>query len=409
MLLQKAFSRKPINNQARRMLSPIMHQHPGNQYQLQFDSMQISSSGYPYSIPPPPMYAVSGALHGNIVPSAGLTTEACANKSIMRAIRVQRFGGPEVLEVDNNVSIPEIKENQVLVRIVYAGVNPVETYIREGQYARLPDLPYTPGSDAAGFVHQVGKNVTSLKVGDRVFVSGTSGNSGSYAEYVVSDATYVFPLHPRLSFAQGAALGVPFFTAYKALIIRAQTKPGEKVLVHGASGAVGNAAVQIARAIGAVVVGTAGTKEGMDVVTNCGAHHVFNHNHKNYDKKMVEHLGSGFDVIIEHLANINLGQDVQMLREGARVMIVGCRGTVSINPRHLMAPEASIQGVALGSTSPAQWTEMGAAIVAGVEAGWVNPVINKEYNMDQASQVHHDIIHSNGAKGKLVLKVSDEQ
>ena len=75
-----------------------------------------------------------------------------------------RFGGPEVLEVDNNVSIPEIKENQVLVRIVYAGVNPVETYIREGQYARLPDLPYTPGSDAAGFVHQVGKNVTSLKV-----------------------------------------------------------------------------------------------------------------------------------------------------------------------------------------------------------------------------------------------------
>ena len=90
MLLQKAFSRKPINNQARRMLSPIMHQHPGNQYQLQFDSMQISSSGYPYSIPQPPMYAVSGALHGNIVPSAGLTTEACANKSIMRAIRVQR-------------------------------------------------------------------------------------------------------------------------------------------------------------------------------------------------------------------------------------------------------------------------------------------------------------------------------
>ena len=164
--------------------------------------------------------------------------------------------------------------------------------------------------------------------------SSNSGNSGSYSEFVISDSTYVFPLHPRLSFAQGASLGVPFFTAYKALILRANTRPGETVLIHGASGAVGTAAVQIARALGAVVVGTAGTKEGMDVVTKCGAHHVFNHNHKLYEKKMVEHLGSGFDVIIEHLANINLGHDLQMLKEGARVMIVGCRGAVSINPRY---------------------------------------------------------------------------
>ena len=174
-----------------------------------------------------------------------------------------------------------------------------------------------------------------LQVGDRVFVVGSniSNNSGSYAEFVVTDSTYVFPLHPRLSYAQGASLGVPFFTAYKALVLRAQTKPGETVLVHGASGAVGTAAVQIARAMGALVVGTAGTKEGMDVVSQCGAHHVFNHNHKNYDKKMVDHLGAGFDVIIEHLANINLGHDIQMIQPGARVMIVGCRGSVNINPR----------------------------------------------------------------------------
>ena len=111
-----------------------------------------------------------------------------------------------------------------------------------------------------------------LQVGDRVFVVGSniSNNTGSYAEFVVTDSTYVFPLHPRLSYAQGASLGVPFFTAYKALVLRAQTKPGETVLVHGASGAVGTAAVQIARAMGALVVGTAGTKEGMDVVTKVG-------------------------------------------------------------------------------------------------------------------------------------------
>jgi len=257
-------------------------------------------------------------------------------------------------------------------------------------------------------VHQLGEGVSSLKVGDRVFVAGTSTNSGSYAQFVVSDATYVFPLHERLSFAQGASLGVPFFTAYKALILRARTRPGEVVLVHGASGAVGTAAVQIARALGATVVGTAGTKEGMDVVLKCGAHHVFNHNHKNYEKKMVELLGTGFDVIVEHLANINLGHDLQMLKSGARVMVVGCRGTVNINPRHLMPIEASISGVALGASTKADWVEMGAAIVAGMEAGWVSPVINQEYSMDEVQQIHHDIMHSKGAKGKLVLKVADQ-
>merc|ERR1719427_1411483 len=267
---------------------------------------------------------------------------------LMRAVLVHRFGGPEVLEVESEVAVPEPGDDQVLVRVVCAGVNPVETYIREGQYAKLPELPYTPGTDAAGDVERVGKNVTTVKEGDRVFVVGSnnSNNTGSYAQFVVTDSTYVFPLHPRLSYAQGASLGVPFFTAYKALVLRAQTRPGETVLVHGASGAVGTAAVQIARALGATVVGTAGTKEGMDVVSKCGAHHVFNHNHKNYDKKMVEHLGTGFDVIIEHLANINLGHDVQMIKDRARVMIVGCRGAVSINPRHLMLPEASVRGVA---------------------------------------------------------------
>jgi len=375
-----------------KMLSPMIPQH-----QPLFPPQYLDSNGYPiaYAHPGPPLASMSSMS---------------LNGLNMKSVRVHRFGGPEVLQVDSNVPIPEVGDDQVLIRVIFAGVNPVETYIREGQYSKLPELPYTPGSDAAGYVQQLGRNVTNLKIGDRVFVSGSSSssNSGSYSQYVVSDSTYVFPLHPRLSFAQGASLGVPFFTAYKALILRAQTKPGETVLIHGASGAVGTAAVQIARALGAIVVGTAGTKEGMDVVSRCGAHHVFNHNHKSYDKKMVEHLGTGFDVIIEHLANINLGHDVQMLKEKARVMIVGCRGAVNINPRHLMLPEASIRGVSLGSSTPSEWIEMGAAIVAGIEAGWVNPVINKEYTMDQVAQVHHDIVHSKGAKGKLVLRVADE-
>merc|ERR1719242_2228359 len=297
---------------------------------------------------------------------------------------------------------------QVLVSCKVAGVNPVETYIREGQYSRLPDLPYIPGSDAAGVIEKLGSDVQGLSVGQRVFVTGR--NSGSYAEFIVTEYNYVFPLHQRLSFAQGAALGVPYFTAYKALIMGARAKPGETVLIHGASGAVGTAAVQIARSMGVIVFGTAGTKDGMDVVAKCGAHHVFNHNHKSYEKKMLEQTNNeGFDVIIEHLANINLGHDDQMLKRDARIMVVGCRGSVNINPRHLMLPEASIRGVTLqGNTTVAQYKEIGSAIVAGIEAGWVNPVINKEYAMEEAQQVHYDIIHSKGAKGKLVLKVGKD-
>merc|ERR1712240_37569 len=337
----------------RTMLSPLMP------HQQMFPPQYLDSNGFPiaYAHPGPPLASMSSMSLNNLT---------------MKAVRVHRFGGPEVLQVGANVPVPEVGDDQVLIRVMFAGVNPVETYIREGQYSRLPDLPYTPGSDAAGYVQQLGRNVTTLKVGDRVFVSGTSTNTGSYSQYVVSDSTYVFPLHPRLSFAQGASLGVPFFTAYKALILRAETKPGETVLIHGASGAVGTAAVQIARALGAVVVGTAGTKDGMDVVAKCGAHHVFNHNHKSYEKKMLEQTNNeGFDVIIEHLANINLGHDVQMLKRDARIMVVGCRGSVNINPRHLMLPEASIRGVALGNSTIAEYKEMGSAIVAGIEAGWV--------------------------------------
>lgn len=374
---------------------------PTNELNLNFSGMFLrDQTGLPF-LPHPslvfPGYRVGNQPIGNF---------SISNKS-MQAVRVHNFGGPEVLKIES-VPIPEMCENEILVRVICAGVNPVETYIREGQYSRLPDLPYTPGSDAAGYVQQIGTAVTSLKVGDRVFVAGPSFNAGSYAEYIVTDETYVFPLHHKMSFAQGASLGVPFFTAYKALMQGAGAMPGETVLIHGASGAVGTAAVQIARANGLTVVGTAGTKDGMNVVSNCGAHHVYNHNHKNYDKKMVEHLGTGFDIIIEHLANINLARDLQMVKENARVMVVGCRGSVNINPRQMMMSEVTLQGVSLSSSSPEDWKKMGAAIVAGIESGWVNPVVNRAYDLEEVQQVHYDIIHSKGAKGKLVLDVARE-
>ncbi|HET8826096.1 MAG TPA: NADPH:quinone reductase, partial [Terriglobales bacterium] len=192
----------------------------------------------------------------------------------MKAIRVQQFGGPEVLKIEN---VPDLQPaaGQVLVKVHAVGVNPFETYQRTGTYAIKPQLPYTPGADAAGTVVSVGSGVQRLRAGDRVYVAGNV--TGSYAEQVACLESQAHPLPNNVSFQQGAAMGVPFGTAYRALFQKAHCLPNESILVHGASGGVGIAAVQLARAHGMTVIGTAGTEEGRALVRKNGAHHVLDH------------------------------------------------------------------------------------------------------------------------------------
>src|SRR5262245_51274437 len=192
----------------------------------------------------------------------------------MRAIVVRDFGSPHVLRLEE-VDPPEAGPGEVLVRVAAAGVNPVEAYLRSGNYTRRPPLPWTPGSDAGGSVEAVGAGVSRFARGDRVYVGGS--RTGTYAELCVASERQVHPLPQRLSFAQGAALHVPYATAWRALVEKARMRPGEFVLVHGASGGVGLAAVQIARAAGAVTIGTAGTAAGHDAVVAAGANHVLDH------------------------------------------------------------------------------------------------------------------------------------
>ncbi|KAK4019592.1 quinone oxidoreductase isoform X1 [Daphnia magna] len=323
----------------------------------------------------------------------------------MKAVRVHTFGGPEVLKVETDVPIPVHTESQVLIRVGSAGVNPVDTYIRMGLFAQLPTLPYIPGRDGAGTIEKIGSEVDNLKVGDRVFFSGASG---SYAEYVACESRSVFHLADRLSFAQGAALGVPYFTAYRAIFIKGKAKAGDRLLVHGASGAVGLAACQIAKAHGMTVVGTAGSPQGMELVKNNGAHLVFNHREKGYLEQAAEAVGGdGFDVIIENASDINLGPDLTVIGPGARVVIVGNRGNVEISPRFLMTEEASIVGCALFRSTPEEWRQTAASVVAGVEMGFLTPFIDKEYPMETVQEAHaHVLSHEGGSRGKLVLTMT---
>ncbi|NXF86506.1 QOR oxidoreductase, partial [Eubucco bourcierii] len=325
-----------------------------------------------------------------------------ATRNVMRAVRVYEFGGPEVLKLQSDVVIPSPKAQQVLIKVHACGVNPVETYIRSGTYARKPALPYTPGTDVAGVIESVGEQVTAFKKGDKVFTMDTV--SGGYAEYAVAAANRVFPLPDKLDFKQGAAIAIPYFTAYRALCQRGRAKAGETVLVHGASGGVGIATCQIARARGLKVLGTAGTEEGMNTVLRNGAHQVFNHREANYISKIKEYTGvEGVNIIIEMLSNVNLATDLQLLSYGGRVMVVGCRGPIEINPRDTMSKESSIVGVSLFLAAEEEKRECATAVFDGIEAGWLNPTVGSEYPLEKVVKAHEDIIHCSGARGKMVL------
>lgn len=318
----------------------------------------------------------------------------------MKAIRIHEFGGPEVMRLEE-VADPQAGAGQVLVRIVAAGVNPVDTYIRSGMHARRPDLPYTPGMDAAGTVVATGEGVRRVKVGDRVYTTETL--SGAYAELAVCDESQVYPLASKISFAQGAAVNVPYATAYRALFQRAHALPGETVLIHGASGGVGIAAVQMARAAGLTVIGTGGSEKGRQLIAEQGAHHVFDHSAADYLEQVLALTGnSGVNVVVEMLANVNLGKDLNVLAHGGRVVVVGSRGTVEIDPRAAMSRDAAILGMSLLYASDADLARIHAALVAGLESGTLRPVVGREMALADAPAAHRAVMEQ-GAYGKIVL------
>ncbi|HEY1959092.1 MAG TPA: NADPH:quinone reductase [Polyangiaceae bacterium] len=318
----------------------------------------------------------------------------------MKAIRVRQFGGPEVLVLEE-VDVPELGEKQVLVRVHAAGVNPADTYARSGGGSAKPELPYTPGSDAAGVVEAVSPGVLHVKPGDRVYTARTI--SGAYAELALASAKQVHPLPERVSFEQGAGLYVPYGTAYRALRQIAHVRAGESALVHGASGGVGIAALQFGRAMGLTLLGTAGSEKGRELAKREGAHHVFDHHDPKYrDAILAATNGRGVDVILEMLADVNLGHDLQMLAPRGRVVVIGSRGDVTLTPRDLMTRDASIHGMLLWNVPEVDEIEIHAVLATGLEEGVLRPVVGKELPLAEAARAHREILEP-GAYGKIVL------
>ena len=308
----------------------------------------------------------------------------------MRAIRVHEFGDPDVLRLEE-LPEPQPVDDELLVRVQAAGVNPVDTYVRAGAYGKLPALPYTPGTDAAGV----------LQDGARVYVAGSL--SGTYAEYALCRRDQVRPLPEYLSYAQGAALGVPYVTAHRALFQRAEARAGETVLVHGASGGVGLATVQFALAAGLAVVGTAGSDAGRELIAAQGAARVFDHRDPlHLQAAFATTGGRGFDLIVELLANLNLGDDLTALAPRGRVVVVGSRGPVELDPRDLMNAEGVVLGMLLANATTEDLAAAHAAIGAGLRDGWLRPVVSRELPLAEAARAHRHVMER-PALGKIVL------
>lgn len=322
------------------------------------------------------------------------------SQQFMRAIRIHEFGGPEVLRLEETEA-PRPSAGEVLVRVRAVGVNPVDTYIRSGIHTVRPVLPWTPGLDAAGVVEEVGAGVESVSVGERVYTAGSL--TGTYAESVVCRESQVHALPLNVSFAQGAGVNTPYATAYRALFQRAEAQPGETVFIHGASGGVGTAAVQLACAAGLYVIGTGGTAEGRRLVAEQGAHHVLDHRAEGYMDELKELTGGrGPDLILEMLADVNLDRDLGATAQGGRIVVIGSRGRVEINPRQLMTRDATVLGMSLFNATERELAAVHAALGAGLADGTLRPVVGREMPLMDAARAHEQVL-APGAYGKIVL------
>lgn len=317
----------------------------------------------------------------------------------MKSIRVHQFGDPDVLKLED-LPDPKPGPGQVVVRARAIGVNPVETYVRAGKYGQR-QFPFTPGTDAAGTIQAVGRGVARFKPADRVYTSGSI--SGAYAELILCEEWQVHPLPENVSFEEGAALGVPYATAYYALFLRAKPFAGESVLVHGASGGVGVASVQLATAFGLTVFGTAGTDEGRKLVHEQGADHVLDHHAPDYLKQLMDLTGqAGVNIVLEMAAHQNLGKVLGIVARYGRVIVIGSRGPVEINPRDTMSRTADIRGMTLMNATRDELRGIHQALVAGLKNGTLRPIVGKRIALADAAKAHEAVL-APGSYGKIVL------
>jgi NADPH2:quinone reductase len=308
----------------------------------------------------------------------------------VKAVQVRAYGGPEVLALGEVPAPPPPGPGELLIAVRAAGVNPVDVYLHSGQYTRKIALPYVPGSDAAGIVEAAGPG-SPFSPGDRVYVNATA----VYAEKALVPASRAWRLPGTLSFEQGAAIGVPYATAHRALFHCGGAAKGETVLIHGASGGVGVAAVQLALAAGLDVIGTAGGPEGVAFLKSLGVTRALDHRAADYLNGVQPNL------ILEMLADKNLGTDLAIAAFRGRIVIIGSRGAASVEPRLTMTKDLTVRGMSLFNVSEPERAEIHASLAKGFASEALKPLVGKKFPLAEASKAHEAVMEP-GARGKIV-------
>jgi NADPH2:quinone reductase len=339
--------------------------------------------------------------------------------AVTRAVVAERFGPPDVLKLRESVPLRAPGPGQVLVKLYAAGVNPSDTFIRlgpNGPWAAtphlLPKVPYTPGKDGSGVIEAIGEDVTEFAPGDRCYTTGSI--TGTFAEYAVCTADTVHQLPSRISFAQGACIGVPCATAHRALFAKCKVSPGDAVFIHGASGAVGLAATALALSQGCFVVGSAGTAAGEEAIVQLGATAV-NHRSKDYLEAAAAALPAAkhglFNAVLEMAAHANLITDLELLGPGGQLAVIGSKPEpVALNPRLLMPKEASVHGVFLPACSAEEKRETHRALYEAMESGGLTPIVGTTFTIADAAKAHLEVSEPSigGKVGNIVVIVREE-
>ncbi|KMK74939.1 NADPH:quinone reductase [Alkalihalobacillus pseudalcaliphilus] len=304
----------------------------------------------------------------------------------MKALVYKQYGEPTVLEIDE-VSKPTIKADEVLIEVKASGINPVDTYFRKG-IRQVPSFPHIPHFDLAGVVKEVGEHVTSHKIGDHVWASNAKGASG---QYVALSANIAFPLSFDISFEEGAALSMPFLTAHLALFHRGNLHKDETVFIVGGSGAVGHAAIQLAKEAGANVITTAGSIAKAEVAKKAGADHVILYKEENLVDNILEITnGQGVPLILEMSLSENMETDFQVIANEGRIVTIGSPkdNTPALMWRELNQKNASLLGLLLFTAPSFAYISAGQHISKLFKEKKVNAHDFKSFPLDQAAQAH---------------------
>src|SRR5438093_6019858 len=263
------------------------------------------------------------------------TSSARAAEPPMKAIVIHEYGGPEVLKYED-VPRPDPKDDQILVRVIAGGVNPVDGMIRSGMFAKYEKavFPMIPGADIAGVVKKVGSKVTKFKPGDPVFAYVTLKNSGGYAEYALMTKHEAAPKPNSLTYVEAAAVPIVALTAWQALIDTAKLKAGQTVLIHGGSGGVGSFAIQIAKAHGAKVIATASTAN-QELLKQLGADVAID-----YAKQNFENIAKDVDVVLDSIGKDTLARSYGVVKKGGIIVSLVARPDPAELEKHGIRGEA---------------------------------------------------------------------